>query len=83
MGFLYHQESAYPNEHAAYQRLYRKLLVQENKGENQCEDNTQLINRNNLARLAHLKSLIITKPARTSRKAGKNTSGQGMLRLKP
>ena len=67
----------------SYQRLNRKLLMQENKSENQSEDNAQLIDWNNLARLAHLKRLVITKPARPCRKPGKNTSGQGTLRLKP
>ena len=43
-----HDQSSNRNQNATNQGFHSKILVEKDKSKNECEDNTKLINRNDL-----------------------------------
>ena len=56
-----------------------ELFMQKDKGQNQRNDNTQLINRRDLGYPAHLKCLVIAQPGCAGCKAGKDQENPAAL----
>ena len=75
----HHQQRSRADQRAADQGFCRELLVQENEGEHQCNDDAELVDGHDLGCFAQLKGFVIAKPGRSGRKPGKNEEDPALL----
>lgn len=62
-----HDQSSNRNQNATNQGFHSKILVEKDKSKNECEDNTKLINRNDLGGFSLLQCSVITEPGSARR----------------